>query len=506
MIPSSGQVNIPVYLSVRFLISIMYMILLSLLPFEEIHGQNRYYTLEEVISIAKEQSISYKLAYHTKQIATYNYILYKSNLRPQILMYGTLPGYSREYNAVTQPDGSVIFQPIFQNYSTMGVGVFQRLSATGGELSVNSELNRFDEFKRKEHQYNGTPLFIRLTQPLFGFNELKWQKKIEPLKFAESNRKFVMEQENISQQAADFFFDVLDAEADIAIAEFNLQTVTGNYTIEEGRIALGTTNEDKVLQLRIQMVSSDRDLERAKYQYNIAQLRLRSFIGMKDSVELHLIYPTYIPKLMVDINTALLYAKKFRPEFLSFERKLLEAKEDVAMTKANRQQINLIASFGLNRASSNITQVYQDPYNQQKFSIGFSIPVVDWGRRAANRDIAAAILRLQEIRNEFDETATIQEIATLLSNLQYLQNTILLSKETDSLAIKRYRIANDLYRKGKVSITELSLAQSVKDAARREYNQDLRSFWNTYFFLRKLTLYDFESGQPLYKEMNGNTQ
>ncbi|MCK7532914.1 MAG: hypothetical protein MZV63_18685 [Marinilabiliales bacterium] len=37
-------------------------------------------------------------------------------------------------------------------------------------------------------KYITSPLNIRLTQPLFRYNELRWQKKIEPLKYEEAAR------------------------------------------------------------------------------------------------------------------------------------------------------------------------------------------------------------------------------------------------------------------------------------------------------------------------------
>jgi len=44
----------------------------------------------------------------------------------------------------------------------------------------------------------------------------------------------------------------------------------------------------------------------------------------------------------------------------------------------------------------------------------------------------------------------------------------------------------------------LNIALTEKDNAKRSYVEALRSFWTSYFNLRRLTLFDFASGTLLY--------
>ena len=46
------------------------------------------------------------------------------------------------------------------------------------------------DFDRERTIYNGRPFSIGFEQPLFGFNELRWDKKIEPLRYQESQQHF----------------------------------------------------------------------------------------------------------------------------------------------------------------------------------------------------------------------------------------------------------------------------------------------------------------------------
>ncbi|MDF2191998.1 TolC family protein [Paraflavitalea sp. CAU 1676] len=454
-------------------------------------------TLSDIIHQAQSLSTRFRLAQTQKEISHYQFLTYKSDLNPQISLYGNAPVYNKEYYAVRQPDGTIKFQSINQLNNNIGFSLSQQVPLTGGVLSLNTDLTRFDDFRSKTKQYSGTPVFLQLSQPLFAFNELKWRKKIEPLKLEESKKVYSQEMENIARDATRLYFDVLDAQNDMQIAEVNLTNSRRNYETEQKRIDLGTTTEDKLLQLELQMLRSSQDLEKARYNYQVAQLALKSFVGIKGNDELLLVAPEEIPYLRISITDAFDWAKKNRPEFIAFKRKMEEAQRDVAQARAAKQQVNLLASYGLNNAGNTIGNVYQNPNNQQRFIVGFNIPIVDWGRRKARYNTAKAIEKLTETTNEMDESTIYQEITTLVKNVDLLKANIGLARKTDSVAHRRYLIANNLFQIGKLSVTDLNLAQSEKDNARRDYIDALRSYWDVYYAIRRVTLYDFEKNKGL---------
>ncbi len=87
---------------------------------------------------------------------------------------------------------------------------------------------------------------------------------------------------------------------------------------------------------------------------------------------------------------------------------------------------------------------------------------------------------------------------TLVRQFELLRNQLRISKKSDEVANERYNVAQNRYLTGKVDITNLNIALSEKDAAKRSYINALRDFWLAYFDLRRLTLYDFSSGALLY--------
>lgn len=444
-------------------------------------------SLEAIIGIAQQKSIRSKLAQTRKQLGLYQYQVYQSELKPQISIYGNLPGYSKQFATVTQPDGTISFEPIQQSLSSFGVGLVQRIPFTGGEISFSSDLNRFRDVQNKNTLYNGTPFYVRLQQPLFAVNPLKWQKKIEPLKLKEADLSYPGEMLSIAAEATSLFFEVLQAQNDAAMATVNHENTAYNYALEQKRIPLGTTGEDKLLQLELQVLNSRQQMQQAQYQYEMSTLSLRNLLGTNDTIAYNLEVPEKTPELTLKLDDALTMAHDFRPEFVAFERKRLEAAQQVAEARAARQQVNLIASYGLNGADNRLNNVFTNTQSQQMFSVGFNVPIVNWGRRAAALNTAEALQLLTEYTNAIDRQNYDQQIITLYNSINLLRKNIDLAASTDNVAARRYQLCNQLYRSGKLSITDLNISQVEKDAARRDYISALRKFWEAWYTFKRVT-------------------
>ncbi len=62
---------------------------------------------------------------------------------------------------------------------------------------------------------------------------------------------------------------------------------------------------------------------------------------------------------------------------------------------------------------------------------------------------------------------------------------------------RRFDVAYNRYVIGRIDIDNLYFAQGEKDQAVAQFVQALRGYWVAYYRLRRVTLYDFETGQPL---------
>ncbi len=462
-------------------------------------GQSIQLSLEDIIQRAKEQSTSSKVAATRKENRYWQYRTYKSDFNPQLRLSGNIPAYSKDFYQVVQPDGSIEFRSRQQTNSQVNLGLLQPILWTGGVVSVNSNLNMVDDIERDTRNWSSTPVNVSLNQPIFAYNDLKWNKLIEPLRYEESRRDYVEEMEAISVDAVDRFFALAVAQINLEISSFNLANNDTIYKIEQGRYNIGTTSLDKLLQVELQLLTSRKDVAQAKLDQETALLRLRSYIGITDRSErFGLSLPENIPSFDVTIDEALKLAQANRSDFIAFERRRHEAQSQVANAKGQRFQTTLTASYGFNNSGSSIDDVYQDPLNQQRINLGFNVPILDWGRNKSRMKTAIANKELTDYIIAQDEVTFEQEIITQVGQFEMLRLQIEITKKSDEVARERYNVAQNRYLIGKIDITNLNIALKEKDDAKRSYLQALRSFWTAYYDLRRLTLYDFAENKLLY--------
>lgn len=471
--------------------------------YTSIYAQDAF-TIEDIIARARAQSPFAKQVETRKENRYWSYRSYKTNLNPQLRLRGSLPSYYKSVTPVMQPDGTYRYLPVEQTFNNVSLGLIQPIYWTGAEISANSGLNYFKDYSATAggELWSGTVMNVQVNQPLFAFNPLKWQRKIEPLLYEESKREYVEQMEAISQEASDRFFRVLQEQINLQIASFNMANNDTIYKIEQGRYNIGTTSQDKLLQVELQLLTSRQAIAQANLNLETARLQLRTYLGLKDNDAFpQLILPENVPTFDVNIEDALEYAKKNRAAFISFERQRLQAERDLAQARGSRFQTNITAAYGLNNNGLAASDVYDSPLEQQEVNVTFSIPILDWGRNRSMMKRAIANKKLTDYIIAQDEVTFEQDIMTLVRQFELLRLQLEITKKSDEVAAERYNVAQNRYLIGKIDITNLNIALNEKDAAKRGYVAALQSFWSSYYQLRRLTLFDFASRTPLYHEV-----
>ena len=473
-------------------------VLLFGLNFFEVPAQN-VFTIEEVIHRAQSQSPAFKQTETRLENRFWQYRFYRTNYNPQIRMNsGGGQLYSNSITPIRQPDGSIIYLPINQINPGVNFSLQQPIQWTNGMVSVNSSYNYFRDLNSQTTQWNGSPMYIRLDQPLLAYNKYKWDKLIEPIRYEESKRDYSEGMEQIGREAVNFFFSVMDSQVNLQIAQYNLANNDTIYKIEQGRYNIGTTSEDKLLQVELQLLRSRQDVGQANLALQTASLDLRTYIGLRNGEKFELVLPEQIPIFEVSEEEALAHAKETRSAYVAFERRKTEAESAVAQVRGQLYQVGVTAAFGLNNVGTTLHDLYQNPSKQQVATVTFNIPIVDWGRRRAQMQTAYANKKLNDYVIAQDEVTFEQQILTQVRQFEMLYLQIEITKKSDEVALKRYTVAQNRYLIGKIDITNLNIALTEKDNAKRGYITALRSFWTAYFDLRRLTLYDFDERKYLY--------
>ena len=183
-------------------------------------------TLDECITMARRQSVDAAVALGELRSAYWQWRSYKADLLPEVSLQGTLPSYNKRYSSYQQADGGLSF--VRNDYLGLdgALHVTQKLWPTGGTLSVESSLDYLRQTgggMGSSNQFMSLPVAVTLSQPLFGVNRLKWDRRIEPLRYREAQARFLTATEQVAMQAISLYFGLLMAGEQVNIARQNLK-------------------------------------------------------------------------------------------------------------------------------------------------------------------------------------------------------------------------------------------------------------------------------------------
>lgn len=455
-------------------------------------------TLPQLVELAKSNSIASKQAATVRETRYWEWRTYKSNYAPQLALSGILPGYSKSYSQVLQPNGTILFQPIHNDNSSLNLDFSQSITATGGTIYGTTQLQRFTDFDRNTTLYNGVPYGIGYTQPLLQYNSLKWDKKIEPLKYNESKQAYIEAQEQIAINVTNYFFDLLLAQVNLQIAETNLHNTEQILKIADTKFELGKISKNEILQLQLEQLTARKAVGTARRDVEISTLNLRSYAGIEGENRIVLDMPQTAGDLPISTDQVLREALENRSDAIAFSRRLAEARRAVAKAKGeNGLNATLTANLGFSNAAGNIPDIYRSPKNQQSVQLQLSIPVLDWGRSKSRTKTAQANEQFTVYAVEQDKQTFRQEIVTQVTLYAMMKEQMVLTAAADKIASEKYQIARERYVLGDLSITDLSIAFQDNDRAKRDYVSSLKDFWGAYYQLRYLSLYDFEKKEKI---------
>jgi outer membrane protein TolC len=453
----------------------------------------------EVIKLSEEQSPNALMAKHRFRASYWQYRTFVAQYRPALSLSGNIPSYSkgsdRQWNSQTN-SYYYRYSDIIQNIGSLSLS--QNIGLTGGTISLNSDLTLENDFINSTRTYKTYPISVRLVQPIFRYNSLKWQKKTEPLKYETAKKTFLANIESVHQQAVNNFFSLALAQINKQISEMNYSNADTLWRIAKGRYDLGTIAEDELLQMQLSWLNAETARKEAEMNLRDREIRLRSFLGFNENVRLELIIPSEIPALQVNTQEVFDLAMENNPEMLTQQLILLTAQSSVAQAKAEKGlNANLTATYGLDDSDNKFRLAYQNSDVTQTVRIGFTLPLLDWGLGRGKYRMAQSSLELAQVQSQQAIVDFQQNLFLDVEQFNLQAAQVGIAAKSDTVAQKMFEVTKQRFLIGKIAVLELNNADTKKDQNKRAYVQSLQNYWNYFFNLRNLTLYDFINRKPL---------
>ncbi|MDZ4698913.1 MAG: TolC family protein [Rhodothermales bacterium] len=455
-------------------------------------------TLDEAIARGQVQGPDARIARYDRDIAEWDYRATRAELLPALSLNGNAPGYLRSLTSLDLDDGSLRYIQQQRTFSSMSLALSQPIPLTGGSIRVSSGLSRITQTGGfGSNQWQAAPLLVSLDQPLFQYNALKWQRRLEPLRLEVAERAFTEDMATIAWEVANRYFDVFEAQQDIEIAVFNVAVNDTIFVLSQGRFDIGRIAENDLLQSELQLINARTARDNAEINHQRAVQELRIALRMEPGQTIELIPPMQLPEITTTPEEAVDQARQRQPAALQAELDELEAERLLEQARRNVFAIDVSASYGLNQSTTDLSRVYTDPLDRQQFNLGFQVPIFQWGQSRARIQSALAARRRAEEASDLQREELDQAVYFETLQLQLLRRQVEVAAQADTIATRRFEVARNRYLVGNIDITDLFNAQNEKDAANRSYIQTLRRFWSSYFTVQRLTMIDLSLKTPL---------
>lgn len=454
--------------------------------------------LKDVVSLAIEQSSAVKYAQNSNINYYWRWRNFKTRYRPQLVLSGTLPDFNKSTVGVTQPDGSLEFKQVTNLSTSARLSLNQSIPFTGTYVYASTSTYRFQDYNKDNVSFSGSPFSIGFTQPVFAINWMKWSQKTEPLIYDEAQKNFVETIEEISLNTVSRFFRYLMVQTNYKLAESNLKNSSNNLKIARTKKDLGKISENNYARNELAVLNAQKSLNQASMDLKNADFELKSYVGLAQDQEIELEMPLDITLFDIDVAKALEEARANRKEGVAYKRRLIVADRDLLNAKrSNGLSATFQGSYGLSNSAESFAGVYDQAERQQTLKLALSIPILDWGQSASAVKLAESerdlvIYDVEKDREDFERSVVVQ-----VEQFGLMKGQLTTAKEADKVSESGYQIALKLFQNGEISITDLNIALSERENAKRDYIRSLQTYWEAYYNLRILTLYDFEKDEKI---------
>lgn len=456
-------------------------------------GENRRsITLEEAITLARVQSVDAAVALNELKTAYWEYRTFRADLLPEMNFTATLPSYNKNYNSYQQEDGSYTF--VRSNY--MGINgalsIDQNIWLTGGKLSLKTSLDFLKQLDiRKDKRFMSVPVALTLNQPVFGVNNTKWNRRIEPVRYSEAKAAFLSATEGVTMTTINNFFNLLLAKENVGVALQNLANAKKLYEVAKAKRKMGQISENDLLQLKLNVLNAQSTLTDNESSLKSNMFKFRSFLALSEDEALEPVIPDTVPKVLLDYRNVLEKALDNNSFVHNIRRRQLEADYDVAKAKGNMHEINLYAQVGFTGTDNVMNAAYRRLKDNQVIEVGIKIPILDWGKRRGKVKVAESNREVTESKLKQESMNFNQNLFILVEQFNNQRAQLEIADEADDIAQKRYSTNVETFMIGKISTLDLNDAQVSKDEARRKHINELFYYWYYYYQIRSLTLWNF---------------
>ena len=477
---------------------ILVVVLLSGIPLFS-HGQLSL-TIEKALDIAEENSPTLRRSHMNLDRYQETLIAQRASLKSKFSLNLNPLDYSKNRSF----DNRLSQWYTNEKLSTSGTfRVDQPILWTDGEISLINTFgwqdnnSNIDGDKNSNKAFNNN-LYLQLSQPIFTYNKRKMELKQIEYDYENAHISYVLQRLNTEKDITNQFYSVYMAQSQLAITREELVNAQQSYDIIKNKVEADLSAKDELFQAELNLATARSSVEEQQVSLENAKDKLKQALGMNLDDDLMVFAEIDIKPIDVNLRQAIDHGLQSRLELRQREIESDELGFDMIKTKAlNEFKGDISLSFGLIGDNKRFQNIYENPTQNPRVAISFTVPIFDWGEKKARvraQKVAQNINKLDFHEDKVDIELNIRQVWRSLENLrtqiEIAEQNVLNAKRTYDLNLTRYR-------EGDLTGMEMSQFQTQLSNKKISYTQALINYKIELLNLKILSLYDFELNAPI---------
>jgi len=460
----------------------------------------RLLTIEQAMDIAQENSPAVRSSLMNLERYQQNLIAQRASLKSRF----SLNLAPAEYSKNRRFDNRLSQWYTNESFSTSGTfQVDQPILFTDGVVSL---INRFGwqdntselEGMTTKNKAFSNDLYLQLSQPIFTYNTRKMELKRIEFDYENANISYALQRLNTEKQITNQFYTVYMAQSNLEISREELANVKQSYEIIKNKVEADLAAKDELFQAELNLATAQSTVEDRMVSLENAKDQLKQTLGLPLSEDLIAMSEINVKPIEINLEQAIQSGLSSRLELRQREIESDNLEFELVRIKAQDEfKGDISLSFGLMGDNEEFGKVYNNPTQNPRVAITFSVPIFDWGARKARIRAQKVAQKINELNYQEDKVDIELNIRQVWRNLESLQTQIKIAEQNVTNAQLTYDLNQTRYREGDITGMEMNQFQTQLSNKKISYTQSLINYKTELLNLKILSLYDFERNMPI---------
>ena len=457
-------------------------------------------TIEQALDIAEENNPDLKASKLSLERYQQNLVAQRASLKSRFSLDLNPLSYGRSRRF----DNRLSQWYTNETLNTSGTFMIsQPILLTDGEVSLINTFGWQDNKSTVEGIDNSNrafsnDLYLRLTQPIFTYNRRKMELKQIEFDYENAGIRYALQRLNTERSITNQFYAVYMAQNNLTISKEELENTQQSFEIIKNKVEADLAAKEELFQAELNLANAQSAVEERRVSLENAKDQLKQSLGMSLNEDIEVMAEIEVSPIAVDLDRAVQSGLSSRMEIRQREIDIELGELQMIQTKSlNEFKGNISLSVGIIGDDEKLNNIYENPTQNPRVAISFTVPIFDWGEKRARvkaQKIAQTIAKLEQENLRIEIELDVRQVWRRLENLR---TQIDIAEKSVRNAQLTYDINLTRYREGDLTGMEINQFQTQLSNRKMAHAQALINYKIELLNLKILSLYDFEKDEHI---------